>query len=132
MPTYTIEGRDRESGMTTRVMLKAPTRAEALLQARERGVVPESMLSDDPGDQDVTYAELVRVVQELQSLQLETRAAKAELVTAVRTAAGTFVLRMLVWFGLTVVAVWLGASMAIHGTKIIPEREKSGQVYFGP
>lgn len=69
MPMYTIEGVDRESKMITKVLLKAPTREEALLQARDRGVIPESLTSDAWDDADPSRAELRELLSEVKALR---------------------------------------------------------------
>mgnify|MGYP000938570676 FL=1 len=71
MPMYTIEGVDRESKMITKVLLKAPTREEALLQARDRGVIPESLTSDAWDDADPSRAELRELLSEVKALRAQ-------------------------------------------------------------
>lgn len=123
MPKYTIEGQDRQSGLQTKLVLTAPTRAEALEQAREASIVPAVLTSDVPGDEEISVGHLVRLVEEIQAFrkeQHEYMKMQLSLLREMKGDTGTPVLRVIVWMIVIAIGVAVGTSAAIQAALPTP------------
>jgi len=125
MPSFTIEGTDRETRMATKLVLSAPTGEEALRQARDHDIIPHTMTSDQPDSaRPVTHADMIRLVEEIQGLRAQVLSSERMIVHDVggefarRVAIGVFM--ALVLFGILayclVSVLGVFSSAAAHGT----------------